>query len=440
MPSDRLQFGRFRLLRTLGRGATAKVKLAVDEDSGDYVALKIYRRTLLERFVIEAEALAIVSAHPNVVVVRNAVEKATYWTSRGQEREVAYVELEYCAQGELIGFLFSRGALPDNCARRCGRSIAEALAYIHSKGVAHRDLKPENILINGQFQVKVADFGYAKIADSHCRTHRGTKGYIAPEIIRREDYDGFKADLFALGVIIYILHTGRPPFTQAVPNDRFYSFIAGNRWGEFWLRNQRVEGTPRFSEEFKDLMQHLLSAQPEERLNAMDVLQHPWLATALAEPEELIQWFKDGVTVEVPLPVNEQHEQGYRALHLSWQDSTGTADSSEPEEPGLFRYASRTPEACPLGVPTAFICNAHPDRLYEALESAFRRKGAVVTKHSAMYRMKVRLPGESDWLEFSCSLVEESSMVKAEFHRLGGDMLQLVSLLSATITELRSSE
>lgn len=440
MSSDRLQFGHFRLLRTLGRGATAKVKLAVDETSGEQVALKIYRRTLLERFTIEAEALALVSAHPNVVVVRNAVEKATYYTSSGQEREVAYVELEYCAQGELIGFLFARGALPDNCARRCSRYIAEALAYIHSKGVAHRDLKPENILINGQFQVKVADFGYAKIADSHCRTHRGTKGYIAPEIMRCEEYDGFKADLFALGVIIYILHTGRPPFTQAVPNDRFYSFIAGNRWGEFWLRNQRVEGTPRFSEEFKDLTQHLLSSRPEERLSAMDVLQHPWLATALAEPEELIQWFRDGVAEEVPLPVAEQHEQGYRALHLSWQDSTGTADNSEAEELGLFRSASRLPETCPLGVPTAFTCKVHPDRLFEALESVLSRKGAVVTKHSVLFRMKVRLPGESDWLEFSCSLVEEASLVRAEFHRLGGDVFLLVSLLSTIVTELRNSE
>lgn len=440
MSSDRLQFGHFRLLRTLGRGATAKVKLAIDEHSGDKVALKIYRRTLLERLVIESQALSLVSAHPNVLTVRDSVEKASYWTSKGVEREVAYVELEYCSHGELIGFLFARGALPDNCARRCGRYIADALAYIHSKGVAHRDLKPENILVDSEFRVKIADFGYAKIADNHCRTHRGTKGYIAPEIIRREEYDGFKADLFALGVILYILHTGRPPFTQAVPNDRFYSFIVMGRWGEFWVRNQRVEGTPKFSDEFKDLMQHLLSPQPGDRLDAVETLQHPWLATALADPEELTQWFRDGVPEEIPLPATEPHVQCYRALHLSWQDSTGTTDSCDPEEPGFFRYTSKTPEAYPLGVPTAFKCSAHPDRLFEVLESVFRGRGAVVTKHHEVYRMKVRIAGESDFLEFSCSLVEEGSLVKAEFHRLSGDMFFLLSLLSHTIMKIRDSE
>lgn len=444
MQSDRLQFGHYRVMRTLGRGATAKVKLAVDEDTGDYVALKIYRRTLVERFTIEVEALRLVSAHPNIVNVRNAVEKAEYWTRSGQERQVAYVELEYCAQGELIGYLLGRGALPEMCAKTCARHIVEAVEFMHSKGVAHRDLKPENILVTSTYQIKLADFGYAKLNDGPCHTHRGTKGYIAPEIIRREDYDGFKADVFALGVILYTLYTGRPPFTQAVPNDRFYAFVVSGRWGEFWVRNQRVEGTPIFSDDFKDLMQRLLALKPTERPSAMEILQHPWMTAGLAGPGQLEEWFRHGNNIEVTVAGSETHTQHYRALHLKWHDSTGTADESEVEtgleEPGLFRYASRTPDICPLGGPLAFTSNAHPDRLFEAVETWFQRKGALVAKDHRMYRMTMRVPGENSCLECSCSLLEDESQVKAEFHRLGGDVFLLLSLLRNLISELKHSE
>jgi len=95
--------------------------------------------------------------------------------------------------------------------------MLQVLHYVHSKGVAHRDLKPENILLDRKLNVKIADFGFAapiqgRDGSGFLKTQLGTQAYMAPEILLKEPYQGHVVDLFALGIILFILYSGHPPF------------------------------------------------------------------------------------------------------------------------------------------------------------------------------------------------------------------------------------
>jgi len=145
------------------------------------------------------------------------------------------------------------------------------LSYTHSKGIVHRDLKPENLLLkskNSDSEIKIADFGFAKQAqnDHSLSTMCGTPGYVAPEILRKEKY-GTKADMWSMGVIIFIMLGGYPPFYAETPRQLLRLSKAGKfdfdpeYWGEI-------------SDGVKDMISSLLVTSPEKRLSADEALKH----------------------------------------------------------------------------------------------------------------------------------------------------------------------
>ncbi len=110
---------------------------------------------------------------------------------------------------------------------------------MHLRGVTHRDLKPENLLFDSAFNLKMADFGFAAPIGGHDgsgynRTKLGTESYMAPEIHARKPYIGASVDLFACGIILFIMVTGHPPFIKAEPTDSFYKLLCANRSDLFW--------------------------------------------------------------------------------------------------------------------------------------------------------------------------------------------------------------
>ena len=422
MASDRTQFGLYRIVRTLGKGATGKVKLVP--------------RTLIERFSVEVAALESVTPHKNIVSVQANVPKATYCPRRKPPREVAYVEMEYCSRGELIGFMFSRGAFPEPMVKRCTLELLEGLAQIHRRGLAHRDLKPENILVTDSFEVKIADFGCAIEVGNDgsrlCRTYRGTKGYIAPEVITRESYNGQKVDLFALGIILYTLYTNRPPFVQAVPKDPFYSFIEKGRWSDFWARNQRVKDTPPMTDEFKGVVERLLCRDPMGRFTCEEMLAHPWMNSGVCSKAQLAVWLNGGELPEVVVQRGDDIDPLFRALQLSRNSSLNSTSS---DELSLFRHSSRTPVPC-TGAQTAVLTNLHPDLVFEAVTNYCARNEAGIKRDPQWYRLKARIQGGEKGLELAVNICEENQRVKVEFGKVAGDWFQFFEFVRGFVTEL----
>ena len=210
MPGIRI--GGFSLVRTCAQGPHSELHLASDPATGLPVALKTVRfhqRELRrDRFLREAAAAARLQ-HPNIVRTFAAGVEG-----EGEQR-IGWIAMEWVAGGDLARYLSASRRLPEALVLDIGAQVAQALAHAHQQGVVHRDVKPSNILVHlPSQQVRVGDFGCAHLSDadrSRSGQMIGSPAYMAPEQLAGGPVDG-RADLYALGVVMFHLLTGRLPF------------------------------------------------------------------------------------------------------------------------------------------------------------------------------------------------------------------------------------
>jgi eukaryotic-like serine/threonine-protein kinase len=202
---------RYELQQEVGRGGMGEVWLALDRELDRPVALKFHDRQASEaRFEREAHTAAALS-HPNIVRIYD------YGLADGRP----YLVLEHLAGGTLADRLASADALADSEAEQVARDIAAALAHAHAQGVVHRDLKPSNILFGADGRAKLVDFGIARSSEQGTLTEAGsllgTAAYMSPEQAAGEAPIGAAADVYAFGVILFQMLTGRLPFEGDSP-------------------------------------------------------------------------------------------------------------------------------------------------------------------------------------------------------------------------------
>ena len=202
------------VIKSLGKGASAKVKL-VEDAEGKKFAAKIMVPTApyqVEKFRAMANnevAMMKQVDHPNVVKVFKTSENGLYCKKTGQVTKVMYVLMEFCEGGEVFEFLFQTGKFPEETARFYFKQLLDGVEAVHSKGITHRDLKPENLLFDRNFNLKITDFGYAKYLSGEdgsgiLKTHLGTEAYMAPEIHEYKGYSGTQVDMFAVAMVLFI--------------------------------------------------------------------------------------------------------------------------------------------------------------------------------------------------------------------------------------------
>jgi serine/threonine protein kinase len=182
--------------------------------------------------------------------------------------------MEQMSGGELFDRIVAKAYYNEKEARDTCKIILGAVGYMHQNNVAHRDLKPENLLLlskDDDSAVKIADFGFAKKVYEECSlsTQCGTPGYVAPEILEGTPYDQ-RADMWSVGVILYILLGGYPPFIENTQRDLFRKI----RRGEYEF-HEEYWGT--VSEEAKSLISSLLTVDPTKRLNAEQAMANSWI-------------------------------------------------------------------------------------------------------------------------------------------------------------------
>jgi predicted Ser/Thr protein kinase len=200
--------GRYRILTLLGRGGMGEVYRATDLTLGQSVALKFlpenaaHNQGVLERFHGEVRVARLVS-HPNVCRVYDI----------GEIEGMPFISMEYVDGEDLASLLTRIGRLPADKAVETARKLCAGLAAAHDRGVIHRDLKPQNIMINKRGEVVIMDFGLAAIASelSGAEARNGTPAYMSPEQIKGGGVTA-KSDLYALGLVLYELFTGKRPF------------------------------------------------------------------------------------------------------------------------------------------------------------------------------------------------------------------------------------
>ncbi|WEW56734.1 serine/threonine-protein kinase gin4 [Emydomyces testavorans] len=274
--------GPWQLGRTLGKGATSRVRLAKHAVTGQSAAIKIVSKqsavmaqsdsiAAMDKSIDSAPgSRAIPSGIEREVVIMKLIEHPNVislydvWENRGE----LYLVLEYVEGGELFDYVSERGPLPEIEAVRLFRQIIAALSYCHQFNICHRDLKPENILLDSQRNIKIADFGMAALqpAGHWLNTSCGSPHYASPEIIHGHRYQGNKADIWSCGIILYAMLAGFLPFDGGD--------LAGTlklvKKGEYIL-------PPWFSPEAIDLIQRILQKRPENRIRMDEMWLHPLL-------------------------------------------------------------------------------------------------------------------------------------------------------------------
>ncbi|ELV10639.1 serine/threonine-protein kinase DCLK3 [Tupaia chinensis] len=257
--------------RVIGDGNFAVVKECRHRETRQAYAMKIIDKSKLKgkEDMVDSEILIIQSlSHPNIVKLYEVYETET---------EI-YLIMEYVQGGDLFDAIIESVKFPEPDAALMILDLCRALVHMHDRSIVHRDLKPENLLVqrneDKSTTLKLADFGLAKHVVRPIFTVCGTPTYVAPEILSEKGY-GLEVDMWAAGVILYILLCGFPPFRSPERDqDELFNIIQLGRFeflAPYW---------DNISDAAKDLVSRLLVVDPKKRYTAHQVLQHPWIETA----------------------------------------------------------------------------------------------------------------------------------------------------------------
>ena len=258
--------------KTLGSGAYAKVKTATSVKLNKQVAIKVIDKKSAPKDVItkflprEIHALKTID-HENVVKLVDVINT---------ENQV-FLVMELAEFGDLLDYINARRYLSEATARTLFGDLVSAISKCHSLGIVHRDLKCENLLLDSQLRLKVSDFGFAR---THCgqnlETYCGSYAYAAPEVILGNPYDGEKADVWSMGVVLYAMVVGKLPF-----RDTDVKSLLGDI-------ATRLYYPSRLSEELKDFIKKMLVFDPKERMSVSEMKSHSWLKKTVESEKTIL--------------------------------------------------------------------------------------------------------------------------------------------------------
>jgi len=304
---EEFSFGNLTVVRTLGCGAFGRVKLVQSTTDGRTFALKCQSKkaiveNALQEHVLNERSILMTLNHQFILNIHGTFK----------DDHSIYFVLELLQGGELFTQLRNRGHFEDKDAKFYGAQVMLAFAHMHAKNIAYRDLKPENLVLDTEGYLKVVDFGLAKVVDGKTWTLCGTPDYLAPEIILNEGHDK-AVDYWALGVLLYEMVAGVPPFYADDPMEVYEKILSA-----------KMSMPHSFSKNLSNLIRKLCKLYQSKRLGngkggTAAILKHKWFSNFD---------FKGLIKKELIAPIKPKVSH---ALDASNFDDYSAAD--EPEDP-----------------------------------------------------------------------------------------------------------
>ena len=296
-----------RWSRNLGTGVSGPVRLCIHRASGKEYALKILLdRSDRKKAEIEATLHWRASGCDHIVRIIDVYRNELKQPGEISAKKRILVVMELMEGGELFEFISKRHHFTEREASKYILQIANGIQFCHRLNIAHRDIKPENLLLVKRtddpeyVHIKLADFGFAKIDNGDLKTPQFTPYYVAPQVLeaqkrQREVQSGFKprspyyydksCDVWSLGVILYIMLCGYPPFYSEVPHQALSNRMKQKIMSaDFDFPENDWRSVTR---EAKDLIRQMLCVEPSDRLSIDEVIRHPWIAKNISPVRDL---------------------------------------------------------------------------------------------------------------------------------------------------------
>ncbi|XP_076131547.1 MAP/microtubule affinity-regulating kinase 3-like [Alosa pseudoharengus] len=287
--------GNYRLLKTIGKGNFAKVKLARHILTGREVAIKIIDKTQLnptslQKLFREVRIMKLLN-HPNIVKLFEVIET----------EKTLFLVMEYASGGEVFDYLVAHGRMKEKEARAKFRQIVSAVQYCHQKHIVHRDLKAENLLLDADMNIKIADFGFSNefTMGSKLDTFCGSPPYAAPELFQGKKYDGPEVDVWSLGVILYTLVSGSLPFDGQNLKELRERVLRGKYRIPFYM-----------STDCENLLKRFLVLNPVKRGTLEQIMKDRWI-NAGADEDQLKPFIQPETDISDQKRIDVMVSMGY---------------------------------------------------------------------------------------------------------------------------------
>ncbi|XP_078262645.1 MAP/microtubule affinity-regulating kinase 3a isoform X9 [Rhinoraja longicauda] len=308
--------GNYRLLKTIGKGNFAKVKLARHILTGREVAIKIIDKTQLnptslQKLFREVRIMKCLN-HPNIVKLFEVIET----------EKTLYLVMEYASGGEVFDYLVAHGRMKEKEARAKFRQIVSAVQYCHQKQIVHRDLKAENLLLDADMNIKIADFGFSNefTIGNKLDTFCGSPPYAAPELFQGKKYDGPEVDVWSLGVILYTLVSGSLPFDGQNLKELRERVLRGKYRIPFYM-----------STDCENLLKRFLVLNPSKRGTLEQIMKDRWINAGQDDDDELRPYVEpelditDSKRIEIMVGMGYSHEEIQESLaKMKYDEITAT--------------------------------------------------------------------------------------------------------------------
>lgn len=314
--------------KKIGQGSYATVHLADYVDTNGpkkmNLACKIFDkekapRDFLEKFFPRELEILTKIENPHIIQVHSILQ-------RGPR---VFIFMRYADNGDLLDFVKKNGVVPEPQAKLWFRQMSSGLQYLHSRNIAHRDLKCENILLSRRYNVKLADFGFARFCVDEdgrrvlSQTYCGSAAYAAPEVVNGTPYNPKLSDVWSLGIILFIMLNASMPF-----DDSNLRKLLKDQTTRNWTFRSRVRDT--VSNSAKSLVRHILEPDITLRLTLDRVITHDWVRARKDRTSSLIgRLVHSAPPAQIPVPtVGRYVPTSYREK----DDSPTTGDHHKPPE------------------------------------------------------------------------------------------------------------